>query len=134
MSSAAGAAEGAATAAAGGQSTADFASQQQAALFALCDSYSDVLYAGKPYPGSPGWSADAPDQDMDAVLLHILNHCAKTADVIKRNNDKLTRADPGVQIALGSCCTYGLVAAGCWLGVLSLCTLLDVYQQALGCW
>jgi hypothetical protein len=32
---------------------------------------------------------------MDAVLLHVLNHCAKTADVIKRNNDKLKAQGPG---------------------------------------
>jgi hypothetical protein len=35
---------------------------------------------------------------MDAVLLHVLNHCAKTADVIKRNNDKLKAQAPGEQL------------------------------------
>jgi hypothetical protein len=34
-------------------------------------------------------------QVMDAVLLHVLNHCAKTADVIKKNNDKIKGADAG---------------------------------------
>jgi hypothetical protein len=26
---------------------------------------------------------------MDAVLLHVLSHCAKAADRIKKNNDRL---------------------------------------------
>jgi hypothetical protein len=75
--------------------TQDFVSPQQRVLFSLCDSYADVLYAAKPYPGGPGWSASEPDEAMDAVLLHVLNHCAKTADVIKRNNDKLKAQGPG---------------------------------------
>lgn len=73
----------------------DFVSAQQRLLFSLCDSYADVLHAAKPYPGGPGWSPDEPDEAMDAVLLHVLNHCAKTADVIKRNNDKLKAPGPG---------------------------------------
>ena len=29
---------------------------------------------------------------MDAVLLHLLSHCAKAADRIKKNNDRLKAA------------------------------------------
>lgn len=77
------------------QATGDFTSCQQQALFSLCDSYSDVFYAAKPYPGGSGWSAAEPDEAVDAVLLHVLNHCAKTADTIKKNNDKIKAADEG---------------------------------------
>jgi hypothetical protein len=73
----------------------DFTSPQQRVLFSLCDSYADVFYAGKPYPGGPGWLPGQPDEATDAVLLHVLNHCAKTADVIKKNNDKLKGLDTG---------------------------------------
>jgi hypothetical protein len=52
-------------------------------------------------------------QVMDAVLLHVLNHCAKTADVIKKNNDKIKGADAGT---LG-----GLDVASQPLGVGPLC-------------
>jgi hypothetical protein len=72
-----------------------FASPQQRLLFSLLDSYADVFHAAKPYPGGPGWRLGQPDACMDAVLLHVLNHCAKTADVIKKNNDRLKGADPG---------------------------------------
>lgn len=65
-------------------------------LFSLFDSYADVFDAAKPYPGGPGWLGPGqPDEAMDAVLLHVLNHCAKTADVIKKNNDKIKGLDPG---------------------------------------
>lgn len=70
----------------------DFVSPQQRVLFSLFDSYADVFYAAKPYPGGPGWRPGQPDEAMDAVLLHVLNHCAKTADVIKKNNDKVKGA------------------------------------------
>lgn len=36
--------------------------------------------------------ADAPDPLLDAVLLHALSHCAKAADRIKKNNDRLRGA------------------------------------------
>jgi len=74
----------------------DFVSPQQRVLFSLFDSYADVFYAAKPYSGGPGWLGPGqPDEAMDAVLLHVLNHCAKTADVIKKNNDKIKGLDPG---------------------------------------
>jgi hypothetical protein len=38
---------------------------------------------------------DAPDPFLDAVLLHCLNHCAKVADRVKRNNDRLKAAGEG---------------------------------------
>eukprot|EP00879_Flechtneria_rotunda_P022341 GHRR01023572.1.p1 GENE.GHRR01023572.1~~GHRR01023572.1.p1 ORF type:complete len:348 (+),score=146.78 GHRR01023572.1:747-1790(+) len=77
------------------QQQGDFMTPQQRLLFALCDSYSDVFYAAKPYPGGPGWSADVADEAVDAIIVHVLNHCAKTADLIKRNNDRIKAADPG---------------------------------------
>jgi hypothetical protein len=85
----------------------DFASPQQRTLFSLFDSYADVFYAAKPYPGDPGWRPGQPDAAMDAVLLHLLNHCAKTADVIKKNNDKIKGLDAG-EAAVGHhrCCTW----------------------------
>ena len=86
----------------------DFVSPQQRLLFSLCDSYADVFYAAKPYPGGPGWHPGQRDEAMDAVLLHVLNHCAKTADVIKKNNDKIK----------------GLDAGGVWLLLLLLLLLL----------
>lgn len=73
----------------------DFASPQQRTLFSLFDSYADVFYAAKPYPGDPGWRPGQPDEAMDAVLLHVLNHCAKTADVVKKNNDRIKGLDAG---------------------------------------
>jgi len=45
----------------------------------------DVLLPAKPYPTTP----DAPDPCMDALLLHALNHVAKCADLVKRNNERL---------------------------------------------
>jgi hypothetical protein len=92
----------------------DFVSPQQRLLFSLCDSYADVLYAAKPYPGGPGWSPNEPDEAMDAVLLHVLNHCAKTADVIKRNNDKLKAQGAGEMLSeLENCCDCSSVSSTC---------------------
>lgn len=51
----------------------DFASPRQRALFALLSSYSDLLLPCRPYPTE----ANAPDPELDAVLLHLLSHCAK---------------------------------------------------------
>ncbi|GBF92110.1 hypothetical protein Rsub_04457 [Raphidocelis subcapitata] len=70
----------------------DFDSAQQRGLFALLNSYCDVLHACKPYPQD----AAAPDPDLDAVLLHCLNHVAKSADLVKRNNERL-KGQPGGQ-------------------------------------
>ncbi|KAL4425892.1 hypothetical protein ABPG75_009908 [Micractinium tetrahymenae] len=97
-SAAAAAAGGAAAGAGGGKQEAgaaaaagpdgDFASAQQRALFALLSCYSDLLLPCRPYPTA----ADAPDPVLDAVLLHALSHCAKAADRIKKNNDRLRAA------------------------------------------
>lgn len=38
--------------------------------------------------------ADQSDPELDAVLLHILNHVARAADTIKRNNQHLAAAAP----------------------------------------
>ena len=93
----------AAAAAAGG-----FASPTQRAFFASLNSYADVVVAGRPYPGGAGASSgttvpprrgraaggglEDPDEHMDAYLLHVLNHVAKTADRIKKNNDRCVGA------------------------------------------
>lgn len=61
---------------------------QQRVLFALYDSYMDVLHAAKPYPSSCA-ALQQPDTELDAALLHILNHCAKTGDAIRRNNERI---------------------------------------------
>jgi U3 small nucleolar RNA-associated protein 25 len=37
--------------------------------------------------------ADAPDAEMDAVLLHALNHVLQTADRIKKNNERAAAAN-----------------------------------------
>jgi len=39
-------------------------------------------------------NAGAPDPELDAVLLHILNHISRSADTIKRNNDHLKQPAP----------------------------------------
>ncbi|GIL58206.1 hypothetical protein Vafri_13325 [Volvox africanus] len=65
----------------------DFCSPQQRSLFALLNSYADVHLPGRPYPTDA--SLDAPDPLLDAVLLHCLNHVAKTADRIKKNTHSL---------------------------------------------
>jgi hypothetical protein len=39
---------------------------------------------------------------MDAYLLHCLNHVAKAADKIKRNNDRLEQQQAKVGVDLGS--------------------------------
>jgi hypothetical protein len=100
----------------------DFVSPQQRTLFSLFDSYADVFYAAKPYPGAPGWRPGQPDEAMDAVLLHVLNHCAKAADVIKKNNDRIKGLDAGE--AADSChcqCTAALTA-----------TVIPTYAQGIG--
>eukprot|EP00887_Chlorella_sp_A99_P004809 scaffold4.g4809.t1 len=66
----------------------DFVCGQQRALFALLSSYADLLLPCRPYPTD----AAAPDPEMDAVLLHVLSHCAKAADRIKRNNERIKAA------------------------------------------
>ncbi|GLC42263.1 hypothetical protein PLESTM_001310300 [Pleodorina starrii] len=65
----------------------DFRSPQQRSLFALLNTYADVHLPYRPYPTDA--SLDAPDPLLDAVLLHCLNHVAKTADRIKKNNHAL---------------------------------------------
>ncbi|KAG2500344.1 hypothetical protein HYH03_001919 [Edaphochlamys debaryana] len=74
----------ASTSDAGTDDNGDFANPQQRSLFALLNSYADVHLPARPYPTDPGPSA--PDPLLDAVLLHALNHVAKTGDRIKKNN------------------------------------------------
>ncbi|GFR41586.1 hypothetical protein Agub_g2307, partial [Astrephomene gubernaculifera] len=67
------------------QPEGDFSTAQQRSLFSLLNAYVDVHLPARPYPTS----ASDPDPTMDAVLLHALNHVAKTADRIKKNNHAL---------------------------------------------
>jgi U3 small nucleolar RNA-associated protein 25 len=112
----------------------EFASVRQRRLFALLNTYADVLDCTKPYPALPFSAAAAAaaegggngngsgdagaaaakedalllaratstvaplptlarDDDLDAVLLHCLNHVAKSADRVKRNNDRAREAE-----------------------------------------
>lgn len=66
----------------------DFVSHKQRALFSLLSSYNDLLYPCRGYPTSP--LMDAPDPELDAVLLHVINHVARSSDRIKKNNEKLS--------------------------------------------
>jgi U3 small nucleolar RNA-associated protein 25 len=113
------------------QPQGEFASARQRRLFALLNTYADVLDCTKPYPALPfeasgggggaGGDATAPsnadpllsradstvaplptlarDDDLDAVLLHCLNHVAKAADRIKRNNDRAREAERAGDVA-----------------------------------
>jgi hypothetical protein len=69
----------------------------------VLQTYADVTLAAHPYPASgsgagsgagpsmgPLWRR--PDYVHDALLLHCLNHVAKTADRIKKNNERLEAA------------------------------------------
>ena len=47
------------------------------------------MVTDRPYPGFRGGGLEAPDEYMDAYLLHALNHVAKSADRIKKNTEKL---------------------------------------------
>lgn len=49
---------------------------------------------------APHLAAGAPDPQLDAVLLHLLSHCAKAADRIKKNNERLRAAAGGEAPAL----------------------------------
>ncbi|KAL3155972.1 hypothetical protein ABBQ32_012964 [Trebouxia sp. C0010 RCD-2024] len=68
---------------------ADFVTLQQAVVFAVCNSYMDLFLPNHPYPARP----DAEDHVLDACLLHCINHCSKTAELIKKNNQE-AKADP----------------------------------------
>lgn len=68
-----------------------FASHRQAAMFALMNSYMDVLYPLHRYPTVAG----ARDPVMDAALLHVINHIVVSGDVIKKNNDRLEKSRKG---------------------------------------
>lgn len=39
---------------------------------------------------------DAQDPALDACLLHCINHCSKTAELIKKNNQQV-KADPDLE-------------------------------------
>ena len=74
----------------------DCVSGRPRALFALRSSYCDLLLPVRPYPAGPAAAAgEAPDPELDAVLLHVLSHCAKAADRIRRNNERLKAAAGG---------------------------------------
>ncbi len=52
------------------------------------------------HPPLPPHPAGSPDPQLDAVLLHVLSHCAKAADRIKKNNERLRAAGGGDAPAL----------------------------------
>ncbi|KAL3145860.1 hypothetical protein ABBQ38_015229 [Trebouxia sp. C0009 RCD-2024] len=72
-----------------GSQQTDFVTPQQAAVFAVCNSYMDLFLPSHPYPVR----SDAQDPVLDACLLHCINHCSKTAELIKKNNQQ-AKADP----------------------------------------
>jgi len=63
----------------------EFVDEKQEQFFSVLNSYVDVFHSLRPYATAPNQH----DPEMDAVLLHILNHCAKSADKIKKNNEKI---------------------------------------------
>lgn len=65
----------------------DFTSIRQQSLFSLLNSYSDILHTSRAYPAS----LDPADEELDAVLLHCLNHITKSAELIKKNNEALAK-------------------------------------------
>ncbi|DBA80702.1 TPA: hypothetical protein ACH3X1_007943 [Trebouxia sp. C0004] len=67
----------------------DFVNAQQQAAFAVCNSYVDLFLPNQPYPVR----SDAEDPVLDACLLHCINHCSKTAELIKKTNQQ-AKADP----------------------------------------
>ncbi|GFH21501.1 uncharacterized protein HaLaN_18818, partial [Haematococcus lacustris] len=69
-------------------SCSDFVSPAQALFFTALHSYADITLPCRPYPSS----LHTPDPIQDAYLLHCLNHINKTAELIKRNNDRLDAA------------------------------------------
>lgn len=69
------------------EGTAAFRTVEQARLFAVLNSYRDVYHTSRAYPTSFGPKAS--DHAMDAVLHHVLNHCAKAADRIKNGNEAI---------------------------------------------
>ncbi len=66
----------------------DFETHRQAVMFALMNSYMDVLYPLHRYPTE----ACARDPITDAALLHIINHIVVSGDVIKKNNVRLEKS------------------------------------------
>ena len=72
----------------------DFLTREQQALFALLRSFRDVVYPLYRYPdasralGLPGRGCGGGPGDavMDAVLLHIVDHVARSADTVRKNN------------------------------------------------
>lgn len=69
----------------------DFVSREQQAVFAALAGYRDLVYPLYKYPeraGQCGASAgcSAEDPVLDAVLLHVVNHVAKSADRVRKNN------------------------------------------------
>ncbi|GAX83068.1 hypothetical protein CEUSTIGMA_g10494.t1 [Chlamydomonas eustigma] len=78
-----------------------FTSPLQRAFFAALNSYADVLLPCRPYPVS----MDEPDEHMDAYLLHVLNHVNKTADRIKKNNEKIEAAENAAKAAVKGAAT-----------------------------
>ncbi|KAL0037821.1 hypothetical protein WJX79_000518 [Trebouxia sp. C0005] len=49
----------------------------------VCNSYMDLFLPNQPYPVRSG-----EDPVLDACLLHCINHCSKTAELIKKTNQQ----------------------------------------------
>lgn len=47
------------------------------------------------------WAADGPDPELDAVLLHVLSHCATAADRVRKSNERLKAAAAAAAAAGG---------------------------------
>ncbi|CAG9462688.1 unnamed protein product [Pedinophyceae sp. YPF-701] len=71
--------------------TPDFEVKEQQALFAMLNSYHDVLHSAYPYEAS---TAERSPQ-RDAYILHIASHIARAADAVRRNNHAIKAAERG---------------------------------------
>ncbi|XP_024934959.2 protein NUCLEOLAR FACTOR 1 isoform X2 [Ziziphus jujuba] len=67
----------------------DFHSSKQRLFFTLCNSYRDILHFNKKPFYLKGLGEDS--SIMDAYIMHSLNHVFKTADLVKKNDAKLTK-------------------------------------------
>lgn len=71
----------------------DFRSKNQAVLLGMLGSYMDIVFPLHKYPNRT--EETAKDDVTDATLVHIINHIANSADIIKKNNDKRDKQKDG---------------------------------------
>eukprot|EP00892_Ulva_mutabilis_P002218 jgi/Ulvmu1/11998/UM083_0009.1 len=67
------------------QEDVEFPARSQAAAFALCNQYLDILHVCHPYAKS----ADSLSSEESATLLHAVNHISKKMELVKKNNQRL---------------------------------------------